>query len=126
MCGADDMNIYVYNYNTLSKVTKFEAHMDYIRYIEIHPTLPCFLSTSDDLEIKLWDWSNDFECTRVFTGHIHYTMMVKFNPKDPNYFATASLDKFVKVWSLSSSDANFSLGPHDQGVNCVEYLIVAN
>jgi len=29
--------------------------------------------------------------------------MVAFNPKDPNTFASASLDRSVKVWGLSSS-----------------------
>ena len=48
-------------------------------------------------------------------------MMGEFNPKDPNYFATASLDKTVRVWSLGQSTPNFSLEGHTQGVNCVSY-----
>ena len=32
VCGADDMHIRVYNYNTMDKVKAFEAHSDYIRY----------------------------------------------------------------------------------------------
>lgn len=31
MCGADDMQLRVYNYNTMDKVKTFEAHTDYIR-----------------------------------------------------------------------------------------------
>lgn len=31
VCGADDMQIRVYNYNTMDKVKSFEAHTDYIR-----------------------------------------------------------------------------------------------
>ena len=31
VCGADDMQIRVYNYNTMDKVKAFEAHTDYIR-----------------------------------------------------------------------------------------------
>lgn len=31
VCGADDMQIRVYNYNTMDKVKAFEAHSDYIR-----------------------------------------------------------------------------------------------
>lgn len=30
----------VYNYNTMEKVKAWEAHMDYIRYVEVHPSLP--------------------------------------------------------------------------------------
>ena len=31
VCGADDMFIRVYNYNTMDKIKHFEAHTDYIR-----------------------------------------------------------------------------------------------
>ena len=31
VCGADDMYVRVYNYNTMDKVKAFEAHTDYIR-----------------------------------------------------------------------------------------------
>lgn len=31
VCGADDMAVRVYNYNTADKVRVFEAHADYIR-----------------------------------------------------------------------------------------------
>jgi WD40 repeat protein len=34
---------------------------------------------------------------QVFEGHGHYVMMVKINPRDTNTFATASLDKTIKV-----------------------------
>ncbi len=32
VCGADDMQLRVYNYNTMDKVKTFEAHTDYIRW----------------------------------------------------------------------------------------------
>lgn len=31
VCGADDLAVRVYNYNTADKVRVFEAHADYIR-----------------------------------------------------------------------------------------------
>lgn len=34
---------------------------------------------------------------QVFEGHSHYVMMVKFNLKDSNTFASASLDRFVRL-----------------------------
>ena len=39
-------------------------------------------------------------CTQVFEGHSHYVMQVVFNPKDTNTFASASLDRTVKVGSF--------------------------
>lgn len=44
-----------------------------------------------------------------------------FNPKDNNTFASACLDRTVKVWSLGSSHANYTLEGHEKGVNCVDY-----
>ena len=102
VAGTDDMCLRVYNYNTMEKVRDWEAHADYIRYVEIHPNRPLILSSSDDLSIKMWDWEKDFECTMWFEGHCHYVMMIRVNPRDTNTFASASLDKTIKVWGITS------------------------
>lgn len=120
--GSDDMFIRVYNYNTMDKVKTFEAHTDYIRSIAVHPSLPYLLSASDDMLIKLWDWDKNWQCTQVFEGHSHYVMQVVFNPKDTNTFASASLDRTVKVWSVGQPTPNFTLEGHEKGVNCVDYF----
>eukprot|EP00127_Corallochytrium_limacisporum_P000942 Clim_evm26s33 gene=Clim_evmTU26s33 len=121
VAGADDMIIRVMNYNTLDKVHQFEAHSDYIRSLAPHPTLPYLLSSSDDMTIKCWDWDNGWQLKQQFDGHTHYVMMVTFNPKDANQFASASLDRTIKVWTLGMPTANFTLEGHDKGVNCVGY-----
>lgn len=71
--------------------------------------------------IKLWNWEKGWIAQQVFEGHTHYVMQVVFNPKDNNTFASASLDRTVKVWQLGSSTANFTLDGHEKGVNCVDY-----
>uniref|UniRef100_A0A3B6PM65 Coatomer subunit beta' n=1 Tax=Triticum aestivum TaxID=4565 RepID=A0A3B6PM65_WHEAT len=122
VAGADDMFIRVYNYNTMDKVKVFEAHTDYIRCVAVHPTQPFVLSSSDDMLIKLWDWDKGWVCTHIFEGHSHYVMQVTFNPKDTNTFASASLDRTIKIWSIGSPDPNFTLDGHSKGVNCVDYF----
>ncbi len=102
-------------------MTSFEAHQDYIRYIEVHPSQPYVLTTSDDMTIKLWDWDKSWSCVQTYEGHSHYVMMARINPKDTNTFATASLDRSVKVWSLGAPSHNFSLEGHERGVNCLDY-----
>jgi len=37
---------------------------------------------------------------KVFEGHTHYVMQIVINPKDNNTFASASLDRTVKVNKL--------------------------
>ncbi|KAK6596477.1 coatomer wd associated region [Botrytis cinerea] len=104
VCGSDDFQLRVYNYNTSEKITTFEAHPDYIR------------------AIVLWDWDKGWKCVQVFEGHSHYVMGLAINPKDTNTFASACLDRTVKIWSLGSSTANFTLEAHEtKGVNHVDY-----
>ncbi|KAF7492314.1 Coatomer subunit beta' [Sarcoptes scabiei] len=119
--GADDMQIRIFNYNTLEKVYTFEAHQDYIRSIVVHPTQPFILTSSDDMFIKLWNWEKNWSCTQMFDGHTHYVMQIVINPKDNNTFASASLDRTIKVWQLGSNSPNFTLEGHEKGVNCVDY-----
>lgn len=121
VAASDDMRMRVFNYNTMEKVKEFEAHADYIRCLEVHPSLPYVLSSSDDMTIKLWDWDRGFECTQMFEGHNHYVMQVKINPKDTNTFASASLDRSIKVWGLGSHVPHYTLEGHERGVNCVDY-----
>ncbi|XP_032817900.1 coatomer subunit beta' isoform X2 [Petromyzon marinus] len=121
VAGSDDMQIRVFNYNTLERVHMFEAHSDYIRCIAVHPSQPFLLTSSDDMLIKLWDWEKKWTCSQVFEGHTHYVMQIVINPKDNNQFASASLDRTIKVWQLGSSTPNFTLEGHEKGVNCVDY-----
>ncbi|KAK8079476.1 coatomer subunit beta' [Apiospora hydei] len=122
VCGSDDFQLRVYNYNTSEKITSFEAHPDYIRAIAVHPTQPFILTASDDMTIKLWDWEKGWKCVQIFEGHSHYVMGLAINPKDTNTFASACLDRTVKIWSLGSSTANFTLEAHEaKGVNAVDY-----
>jgi coatomer subunit beta' len=49
-------------------------------------------------------------------------MGIAINPKDPNTFASACLDRTVKIWSLGSATPNFTLEAHEaKGVNFIDY-----
>ncbi|CAB3979431.1 Coatomer subunit beta [Paramuricea clavata] len=120
--GSDDMHLRIYNYNTLEKIHGFEAHSDYLRSIAVHPTQSYILSSSDDMLIKLWNWDKNWQLQQVFEGHTHYVMQVVINPKDNNQFASASLDRTIKVWQLGSTAPNFTLEGHEKGVNCIDYF----
>ena len=124
--GSDDLVIRVFNYNTTEKVASWEAHSDYIRAFAVHPTRPYLLSSSDDMTVRLWDWERGWKCVTTYEGHQHYVMSVVFNPKDPNTFATASLDRTIKIWSLASPTPNYTLEGHEKGVNGVDYYCGAD
>lgn len=120
--GSDDFQLRITNYNTGEKVKSFEAHPDYIRAIAVHPTQPYVLTASDDMTIRMWDWENGWSMKREFVGHAHYVMSLAFNPKDTNTFASACLDRTVKIWSLDKATPNQTIEAHDtKGVNYVDY-----
>ncbi len=73
-------------------------HNDYLRCIVIHPTEPYIITSSDDAQIKIWDWDKQFTCMKIFTDHEHYVMQVVINPRDFHIMASASLDKTIKVF----------------------------
>lgn len=67
------------------------------------------MTCSDDTTIKMWDFENNFTLARTFEDHVNYVMMLAFNPRDTNTFASASMDRTLKVWTLTNSKANFTL-----------------
>jgi coatomer subunit beta' len=127
--GADDTKIRVYNYNTSEKLKVVDEHTDFIRYLAVHPTLPYIISCSDDQTIKLFDWDKNWQKINSYEDHEHYIMQVAINPKDPSMFASASLDRTIKIWTISASgkggagksSANYSLIGHQAGVNCIDF-----
>lgn len=50
-------------------------------------------------------------------------MQISINPKDNNMFASASLDRTIKIWRISTtkSHADYNLVGHSAGVNCVDF-----
>lgn len=120
--GCDDFKVRVYNYNTGEKVYEYEAHPDYVRCIVVHPTLPYILTSSDDGLVKLWNWEENWSLKQEFEAHESIVMYVAINPKDPSVFATAALDRTVKIWTIGKSDPNLTIVAHEtEGVNYVEY-----
>lgn len=74
------------------------------------------------MTVKLWDWEKNWKCVQTFEGHSHYVMGLAINPKDTNTFASACLDRTVKIWNLGSGMPNFTLEAHEtKGVNYVDY-----
>lgn len=60
-------------------------------------------------------------CTCFNDNPLLFHLQVVINPKDNNTFATASLDRTIKVWQFGSAQPNFTLSGHEKGVNCVDY-----
>lgn len=89
-------------------------HPDYIRAIVVHPTLSVVLTASDDMTIRMFDWEKEWKCVREFVGHQHYVMGLSINPKDTNVFASACLDRTIKIWSIDNATAKQTIEAHEK------------
>ena len=83
---------------------KFEGKSTFKECSKVILIIDIYVSLTDDMLIKLWDWDKKWTCTQVFEGHTHYVMQIVINPKDNNTFASASLDRTVKVWYIMKFD----------------------
>uniref|UniRef100_A0A8C2Z3R4 Coatomer subunit beta' n=1 Tax=Cyclopterus lumpus TaxID=8103 RepID=A0A8C2Z3R4_CYCLU len=138
--GADDMQIRVFNYNTLERVHMFEAHSDYIRCIAVHPTQPYILTSSGKL---IWDYQNtnhgsnkllsrtqasfllvdgskknNKTCVQTLEGHAQNVSCVSFHPELP-IIITGSEDGTVRIWHSSTYRLESTLNYGMERVWCV-------
>lgn len=100
--GSDDMMIRVFNYNTMERVKAFEGHVDFLRCILVHPQQNYVISCSDDQTIKIWDYEKNFTLVKTLNEHKNFVMQLAINPRDFDKFASASMDKTIKIWSVGS------------------------
>jgi len=43
VAGSDDCRLRIFDFDSFELVFEWEAHSDYIRYIQVHPSLPYIL-----------------------------------------------------------------------------------
>ncbi|KAJ0391390.1 hypothetical protein P43SY_009361 [Pythium insidiosum] len=134
VAASDDGHIRVVDLASTAVVSTVKAHDDFVRGLDVHPTLPLVLSCSDDKTVKLWDVSRPtWACVAVFHGHDHYVMGVQWHPSAPAsasasadalVFATVSLDHCVRFWRVTVTGEVEDVRvvhAHDKGVNALAF-----
>lgn len=86
------------------------------------------MTSADDQRIVVWtyDAKGKLKKLKAYKEHQQYVMQVKWSPKDPNIFASASLDATVKLWNINSNSSNITLKDNEIGVNSVDFHPSAN
>lgn len=60
------------------------------------------------LQIKLWSYERSWQRLATYEQHTHYVMQTQWHPRDPNLFASCSLDRTIKVWGLVQQQSTSS------------------
>uniref|UniRef100_K3ZL45 Uncharacterized protein n=1 Tax=Setaria italica TaxID=4555 RepID=K3ZL45_SETIT len=103
--GDDRGYIHVYDYTTKDMVIKLRAHRgNDVSWLAVHATYPFLLSSSggNQSSIRLWNWDEDWVCTRTFDGHTRGVQRIMFNPRNINSFASVSDDDTIKIWDVQT------------------------
>ncbi|KAL6870932.1 hypothetical protein ACP4OV_014780 [Aristida adscensionis] len=103
--------VHIYASTSMDKVKEFEAHRgEFVNSLAVHPTYPFLITSSpNDASMKLWDWSQEWKCTRTFDVPDKSVIRLIWNPMDTNTFSSVSLDRTIKVWNVHSSCAVTSM-----------------
>lgn len=59
-------------------------HTDFLRHLNIHPSMPFVLSCGDDDKIIMFDWNQNWHRVNTYDDHEHYVMQLSLNHKDDN------------------------------------------
>lgn len=83
-------------------------------------------SCSSDLTIKLWDPSDEYKNIRTLPGHDHSISSIRFVPSGAagaplsgNLLVSASRDKTLRVWDVTTGYCLKTLRGHTEWVRCV-------
>lgn len=121
---GDDLQVRIFCFHTTQKLYQFQAHNDFIRRAIQLGQSRDILTCSDDKSIALWSLETGKESyakKREWREHGHFVMDLKVSPKEEGMFASASLDKTIKLWHVQGESSNGTLRGHQAGVNCIDY-----
>lgn len=97
--GTDEGNVVILDSENLNIINVIQAHDDFVRSIAVNEQENCFLTSSDDNCVKLFNLK-DFTLINLYKDSKHYVMDVKFDNVDKTIFFTASLDGKVRKYSI--------------------------
>jgi len=129
--GDDEGSISLYDMKGQLVSAQLKPHQDFVRCLDCDPSSGLILSGSDDTTIKLWKVSDgkqnkELILVRTFTGHLRYVMSVSFDPIDPNFFSSGSLDGTIMTWNVENGEIVAKWNAHTKSVNSVGHMRVGS
>lgn len=95
------------------------GHFEQVLGVALVEKLGLLVSVGIDRLVRLWDPRSSAACVHKMHGHTDDITAVVAEP-DSNKLFTASLDKSLKVWDLSSRRYTDTLLGHVAGVSCMD------
>ena len=84
------------------KGSVFSNHGRGVRCLKFSPDSSSIISGGEDLHIYLCDVETQ-QRTLTLVNHAAWITSIAFNPQDPKYFVSTSLDNTIKIWQTGQN-----------------------
>lgn len=126
--GAEDSTIKIWDWELGELELTVKGHTKAVLDLDYGGPRGSMLlaSCSSDTSIKLWDASDQYKNTRTLLGHDHSVSSVRFIPSGStgaplagNLLVSASRDKSLRIWDVTSGYCVKTLSAHSDWVRTV-------
>jgi platelet-activating factor acetylhydrolase IB subunit alpha len=109
--GSDDTTIKIWDWELGELEKTLKGHTKAVLDVDFGGPRGATLlaSCSSDLTVKLWDPNDDYKNVRTLPGHDHSVSAIRFipsgaagNPSSGNLLVSASRDKSLKIWDVTT------------------------
>ncbi|MFY0654060.1 MAG: WD40 repeat domain-containing protein [Cyclobacteriaceae bacterium] len=97
--GCSDNAFRVLDSTTFEIVSLHEGHSNSVFSTVFDEKSDILITGSRDAHLKLWNVDNQFEADQDIVAHMYAINDISFHP-DGHLFATASMDKTIKIWNF--------------------------
>ncbi|XP_050503293.1 GATOR complex protein WDR24 isoform X2 [Diabrotica virgifera virgifera] len=100
--GSQDGTMRYFDIRVKSAVSIFYSNTESVRDVQFSPHSPyTFSAVSDNGSVQLWDIRKPEKCQQQYTAHSGPVFACDWHP-EVTWLATASRDRTIKVWDLTS------------------------
>ncbi|XP_050310799.1 GATOR complex protein WDR24 [Anthonomus grandis grandis] len=102
--GSQDGTMRYFDIRVRNAVSVFVSNTESVRDVQFSPHSPyTFAAVSENGNVQIWDLRRTEKFQQQFTAHSGPVFACDWHPEQP-WIATASRDKTIKVWDLSSKN----------------------
>ncbi|MDX2191383.1 MAG: WD40 repeat domain-containing protein [Bacteroidota bacterium] len=99
--GFSDFNVRILDKNDLSIKQTIKAHSNSVFTVCYSPDYNYLLTGGRDAKINVWNCWNNYEQINSIAAHLYAVNHLQY-ATDGNHFASASMDKSIKLWDANT------------------------
>ncbi|KAJ2376762.1 hypothetical protein IW150_001785 [Coemansia sp. RSA 2607] len=116
--ASEDMTVKIWDAESAEFERTLKGHTKAVQDLVFDPKGAVLVTCSADLTLRVWDVADEYKCVRTLHGHDHCVSAVRF--LGPDKLVSASRDKTIKVWELSTGYCIRTLAGHSEWVRSVD------